>query len=80
MAKITIDYEEYQNLLKYKKALQANKVLECFRNSIAGCSYEVVYIGEKDEVILKLEKVIEELREELNKANKKKGFFSLFKH
>ncbi len=79
MAQITIDYEEYQNLLKYKKALQANKVLECFRNSIAGCSYEVVYIGEKDEAILKLEREIEELRNELNKANKKKGFFSLFK-
>ena len=79
MAQITIDYEEYQNLLKYKKALQENKVLETYRSSIAGCSYEVVYIGEKDEVILKLEKVIEELREELNKANKKKCFFSLFK-
>ena len=80
MAQITIDYEEYQNLLKYEKALQENKVLECFRNSIAGCSYEVVYIGEKDEVIEKLENRIEELQSELNKANKKKGFFSLFKH
>lgn len=80
MAQITIDYEEYQNLLKYKKALQENKVLECFRNSIAGCSYEVVYIGEKDHIIMKLNDIIKELQSELNKANKKKGFFSLFKH
>ncbi len=80
MAQITIDYEEYQNLLKYKQALQENKVLECYRNSVAGYSYEVVFIGEKDHVIMKLNDEIKELKSELNKANKKKCFFSLFKH
>lgn len=80
MAQITIDYEEYQNLLKYKKALQENKVLESFRNSVAGYSYEVVYIGEKDHLIMKLNNEIKELQSELNKANKKKGFFSFLIH
>ena len=80
MTQITIDYEEYQNLLKYKKALQENKVLECFRNSVAGCSYEVVYIGEKDHLIMKLNNEIKELKSELNKANEKKGFFSFLTH
>lgn len=80
MAQVIIENEEYQNLLKYKKALQENKVLECFRNSIAGCSYEVVYIGEKDHLIMKLNDKIKELQSELDKANKKKCFFSLFKY
>lgn len=80
MAKITIDYEEYKNLLKYKKALQENKVLETYRSSVAGYSYEVVFIGEKDPVIMKLNDEIKKLKSELNKATKKKGFFSLFKH
>ena len=74
MAQVIIENEEYQNLLKYKKALQENKVLECFINSIAGCSYEVVYIGEKDHLIMKLNDKIKELQSELDKANKKKCF------
>lgn len=80
MAQITIDYEEYQNLLKYKKALQENKVLYYFEMGDCFHQVEKLLFIEKDEAVKKLENRIEELQSELDKANKKKCFFSLFKY
>ena len=80
MAQITIDYEEYKELLKYKSAYVDNKVLYYFRIGDFSHKVETLLFIEKDEAVNKLENRIKELQSELNNANKKKGFFSLFKH
>ena len=75
MAQITIDYEEYKELLNYKSAYIDNKVLYFFEMGDYFHKVEKLLFIEKDEAIKKLENRIEELQSELNKANKKKGFF-----
>ena len=78
MAQITIDYEEYKELLKYKSAYVDNKILYYFRTGDFSHKVETLLFIEKDEAVRKLENRIEELQSELDKANKKKCFFSLF--
>lgn len=80
MAQVIIKNDEYQELLKYRDALQNNRIIVTLKSDQYGFKYEALLFVEKDEAILKLEREIEELRNELNKANKKKCFFSLFKH
>ena len=80
MAQITIDYEEYKELLKYKSAYIDNKVLYFFEMGDCFHQIEKLLFIEKDEAIKKLENRIEDLQSELNKANKKKGFFSFLIH
>jgi hypothetical protein len=80
MAQVIIENDEYKELLKYRDALQNNRIIVTLKSDQYGFKYEALLFVEKDEAILKLEREIEELRDELNKANKKKGFFSLFKH
>lgn len=80
MAQVIIENEEYQELLKYRDALQNNRIIMTLKSDQYGFKYEALLFVEKDEAVRKLENRIEELQSELNKANKKKCFFSLFKH
>lgn len=80
MAQVIIENEEYQELLKYRDALQNNRIIVTLKSDQYGFKYEALLFVEKDEAVKKLENRIEELQSELDKANKKKCFFSLFKH
>lgn len=80
MAQVIIENEEYQELLKYRDALQNNRIIITLKSDQYGFKYEALLFVEKDEAVKKLENRIKELQSELNKANKKKCFFSLFKH
>ena len=59
MAEVKIDYEEYQKLLKYRDALQNNRIIAKLKSDQFGFKYEALFFVEKDEAILKLERVIE---------------------
>lgn len=80
MAKVKIDYEEYQELLRYKDAIQNNRIIVTLKSDQLGFKYKDLLLLEKDEAILKLEREIEELKNELKKQIKRNVFFSLFKY
>ena len=79
MAQVIIENEEYQELLKYRDALQNNRIIITLKSDQYGFKYEALLFVEKDEAVKKLENRIKELQSDLDKANKKKCFFSLFK-